>query len=205
MATYLPQYSFTATMTSVHPDYRAALGFSRITSDVSRYQTGLKEEIRSAEYPFLCLNTSDPEQQKFWFLYHEWDDGQHSYEIKAQHPMFHSQKRSFKSLVVDTGEYIVPYPYADMAQGWRITRDHRCACPPVGKKPGKILYEVEPDELKTALIQTVRLNSPSGRDLQGYQRSSEGPAWWAHAVDEGGTTLPLRIDILQLGIAHPLE
>lgn len=205
MATYLPQYSFTATITSVHPEYPAALGFSRISSEVNHYTSGLKEEIHSVEYPYLCLNTWQPEKQKFWFLYHEWDDGDRSYEIKAHHPMFHSQERSFKSLVVNSHEYVVPYPYVDVAQGWRISLDRQCSCPPASKKPGKILYEVEPDELKAALVQTVRLNSPSGRDLQVYKRSGEGASWWAYTVDKGGITLPLRIDIIELGIAHPLE
>jgi hypothetical protein len=205
MATYLPQYSFTAHITSVHPEYAAALGFSRISSETNHYTSGLTQEIHSAEYPYLCLNTWQPERQKFWFLYHEWDNGDRSYEIKAQHPMFHNHKRSFKSLIVDAHEYVIPYPYVDEAQGWRITLDRQCSCPPVSKKPGKILYEVEPELLREALVQTVRLNSPNGRDLQVYKRSGEGAAWWAYAVDKGGTTLPLRIDILELGIAHPLE
>jgi hypothetical protein len=202
---YISEYSFIATLKSVHPGYPAALDFSRLYQHTVNTVNGPVEEVVSDEYEYLCLTTKPRQTQKFWFLYHQWESGDFSYEIKAQHPMFHAEKRNFKSLISGRRSYITPDIYTPSAQGWRITWDNQCSCPPATKKPGKILYEVEPSELKSGTFGPVRLNSPEGNDLQVYSRSNFGDDWWAYVVDSGGITIPLSMGILQLGMAHPLE
>jgi hypothetical protein len=205
MSRYIPEYSFIATLASVHPDYPAALDFSRITSElqVNTYH-GPPIDVGSEEYDYLCLTSLPRDDQKFWFLYHEWDDGSTSYEIKAHHLMFYPEKRNFKSLIVSSRDYVVPYPYTSWAQGWRITWDDQCRCPPAAPKPGKFPFEVEPEALKTGKFGPIRLNSPNGKDLQVYGRRNFDHDWWAYVTDEDGVKIPLQMNILELGIQHPL-
>lgn len=202
---YIREHSFIATLKSVHSDYQAPMDFSRITSNFFNTFSGPTTDYGSEEYKYLCLTNLPKQTQKFWFLYHQWEDGSTSYEIKVQHPMFPASERNFMSLIITARGYVVPYLYTTWAQGWRITWDNQCHCPPVTQRPGKILYEVEPGELKTGELGTIRLNSPEGRDLQVYNRTHFQDDWWAYVTDRGGITLPLSLNILELGIKHPLE
>lgn len=202
---YLPEHSFIATLKSVHPGYQGPMDFSRITSSFFNTFSGPTTEYGTEEYKYLCLTNLPRQTQKFWFLNHQWEDGTTSYEIKVQHPMFHTSERNFMSLIISAHGYVVPYPYTTWAQGWRITWDHPCNCPSAIQRPGKILYEVEPEQLKTGELGPIRLNSPEGNDLQVYGRTNYENDWWAYVTDKGGITLPLCLNILELGIKHPLE
>jgi hypothetical protein len=204
MARYIPEYSFVATIKSVHPDYAAVFDFSKITCDrfiCMAHDSGHHTDSR--QHLYLSLTTQPMGEDKFWFLYHQWDDGSTSYEIKVHN--LQENRSPLRSLMVDARDYIVPYPFGSWSQGWRITWDDQCSCPPRKKKPGKALYEVEPEELTLGELGPVRLRSPNERDLQVYKRKNFGSDWWAYVTDKDGYKIPLSINILELGIRHPLH